>query len=50
MSNKTITKVEGSEFILERVFDAPRSLVFQAYSEAEHLKKWWGPRGWILTV
>jgi uncharacterized protein YndB with AHSA1/START domain len=50
MSNKMITKVEGQELILERVFDAPRELVFKAFSEAEHLKHWWGPRGWTVTV
>ncbi|MFD0698059.1 SRPBCC domain-containing protein [Paenibacillus sp. GCM10027628] len=50
MSNKMITKVEGQELILERIFDAPRELVFKAFSDAEHLKHWWGPRGWTLTV
>jgi uncharacterized protein YndB with AHSA1/START domain len=50
MSNKMITRVEGHEFVLERVFDAPPELVFRAFSEAEHLKHWWGPRGWTLTV
>jgi uncharacterized protein YndB with AHSA1/START domain len=50
MSNKMISKVEGQELILERVFDAPRELVYKAFSEAEHLKHWWGPRGWTLTV
>ncbi|GAA3332740.1 hypothetical protein GCM10020331_094020 [Ectobacillus funiculus] len=46
-----ISTVEGQELILERVFfDAPRELVFKAFSEAEHLKHWWGPRGWTLTV
>lgn len=42
-----ISRVEaGKELILERVFKAPRGLVFDAFSKAEHLKKWWGPRGW----
>ncbi|MGO4272627.1 SRPBCC domain-containing protein [Paenibacillus sp. TAF58] len=50
MSNQMISKVEGQELILERVFNAPRELVFKAFSEAEHLKHWWGPRGWTLTV
>lgn len=49
MSNMSV-KVEGQELILERIFDAPRELVFKAFSEAEHLKHWWGPRGWIITV
>lgn len=49
MSNKLITRVEGQELIMERVFDAPRELVFKAFSEEEHLKQWWGPKGWSLT-
>ncbi|MFC0273178.1 SRPBCC domain-containing protein [Metabacillus herbersteinensis] len=50
MSTKMISRVEGNELILEREFDAPKELVFKAFSEAEHLKQWWGPRGWTLTV
>jgi uncharacterized protein YndB with AHSA1/START domain len=50
MSNKMISKAEGNVLTLERVFDAPRELVFKVFSEAEHLKHWWGPRGWTLTV
>ncbi|MEF3304706.1 SRPBCC domain-containing protein [Paenibacillus sp. GYB003] len=50
-ASNMISRVENEqELILERVFDAPRSLVFQAFSQAEHLKRWWGPRGWDLTV
>ncbi|MGD8191257.1 SRPBCC domain-containing protein [Brevibacillus ginsengisoli] len=50
MSNKMTFKTEGQEIILERVFHAPRELVFKAFSEAEHLKHWWGPKGWTLMV
>ncbi|MBW5447709.1 SRPBCC domain-containing protein [Cohnella sp. CFH 77786] len=50
MTNKMLTKVEGNVLILERVFDAPRELVFEAFTKPEHLKRWWGPRGWTLTV
>ncbi|MGO4549175.1 SRPBCC domain-containing protein [Paenibacillus sp. 2TAB23] len=46
MSNAMISRVEGPVLVLERVFNAPRELVFQAFSQAEHLKQWWGPRGW----
>lgn len=48
MSGTMISRVEGLELVLERVFDAPRELVFKVFSEAEHLKQWWGPRGWIV--
>jgi uncharacterized protein YndB with AHSA1/START domain len=35
--------------VITRVFDAPRSLVFRAWTEAEHLVKWWGqPKGATL--
>jgi len=43
-------RVEGTELILERTFNAPRALVFEAFSKPEHLKHWWGPRGWTLPV
>jgi uncharacterized protein YndB with AHSA1/START domain len=29
--------------VITRVFDAPRALVFKAWTDAEHLKQWWGP-------
>ena len=32
-------------FEISRVFDAPRDRVWQAWTEAGHLKKWWGPKG-----
>jgi uncharacterized protein YndB with AHSA1/START domain len=32
-------------FIISRVFDAPRDLVWKAHSEFEALKQWWGPKG-----
>lgn len=30
---------------LTRVFDAPRELVFKAWTEPERLRRWWGPKG-----
>ncbi len=35
---------------IERVFDAPRSLVFKAWTESEHMAHWWGPRGFTAKV
>ncbi|MBP1934918.1 SRPBCC family protein [Ammoniphilus resinae] len=31
-------------------FNAPRELVFKALTESEHLKNWWGPKGWTFEV
>ncbi len=50
MANPMLVKVEGNVLTLQRVFDAPRELVFKAFTQAEHLKHWWGPRGWEITV
>jgi uncharacterized protein YndB with AHSA1/START domain len=34
--------------VMTRVFDAPRSLVFAAWTRPEHLVRWFGPRGFTL--
>jgi uncharacterized protein YndB with AHSA1/START domain len=38
------------EVVITRVFDAPARLLFEAYSKPEHVKKWFGPKGWPLTL
>ncbi|HZG85628.1 SRPBCC family protein [Paenibacillus sp.] len=35
---------------LTRAFDAPRELVFRAWTDPEHLKRWWGPKDFVLDV
>ncbi|OAS15762.1 SRPBCC domain-containing protein [Paenibacillus oryzisoli] len=50
MANQMVSTIEDKVLILEREFNAPRELVFQAFTQAEHLKHWWGPRGWTLPV
>ena len=31
--------------VIERVFEAPRELVWRAWTDPEHLVRWWGPDG-----
>jgi uncharacterized protein YndB with AHSA1/START domain len=45
-----VTTPSDCEIVLTRVFDAPRHLVFEAFSKPELLKRWFGPRGWSLVV
>lgn len=33
------------ELVVTRVFDAPRRLVFKAWTQPEHAARWWGPQG-----
>jgi len=41
----------GLKLHMERVFRAPRSVIFQALTEPQELAKWWGPDGFsILNV
>lgn len=35
----------NQEFVISRVFDAPRDLVWKCFTDPEHMKQWWGPKG-----
>jgi uncharacterized protein YndB with AHSA1/START domain len=35
----------GPDFVITRVFDAPRALLFNAWTDPRHLSQWWGPHG-----
>jgi uncharacterized protein YndB with AHSA1/START domain len=43
------TIITDREIIQKRLLDAPRSLVWRAWTEPEHLKVWWGPDGFTNT-
>jgi uncharacterized protein YndB with AHSA1/START domain len=38
------------ELVITRVFDAPRDLVWQAFTESDRLAQWWGPAGFEMLV
>jgi uncharacterized protein YndB with AHSA1/START domain len=38
------------EIVLSRVFSAPRELVFKAWTDANHVTKWFGPKGFETTT
>lgn len=46
----TVTLPSDLEIVLTRDFDAPRALVFEAFTKCEHLKRWWGTRDSELAV
>ncbi|MED3789136.1 SRPBCC domain-containing protein [Peribacillus frigoritolerans] len=35
---------------ITRSFNAPRELVFKAFTESEHLQNWRGPKGWAFDI
>ena len=38
------------ELVIARVIDAPRELVFEAFTAVRHLSQWWGPSGFTTTT
>ena len=42
--------VGDREIVATRVFDAPRDLVWDVWTDPEHLARWWGPNGFTTTT
>ncbi len=40
---------KDNEIYLERIYQAPVKLVWDVWMEADHVSKWWGPRGFTIT-
>jgi uncharacterized protein YndB with AHSA1/START domain len=38
------------EILISRLIDAPKELVFEAFTEVRHLSRWWGPEGFTTTT
>jgi uncharacterized protein YndB with AHSA1/START domain len=48
--NELMNETLQHELVITRVFNAPRQQVFNAWTESDHLKKWWGPKGYSIRV
>lgn len=40
----------NDDFVITRILNAPRLLVWDAHTREEHLKHWWGPKGCEVTL
>ena len=40
---------ESTDLILDRLFDAPRDLVWRAWTDPEQLRKWWAPKPYEIA-
>jgi uncharacterized protein YndB with AHSA1/START domain len=49
-ANKRATNTTDATFVITRVFEAPLALVWKAWTEADQLKAWWGPKGCSIEV
>lgn len=51
VNNTTVIKdADNRALVMERVFDASRERVWQAWTDPEIFSNWWGPRGWQTEV
>jgi uncharacterized protein YndB with AHSA1/START domain len=39
------TQTQSKDFVISRVLDAPRALVWTCFTDPERMKQWWGPKG-----
>jgi uncharacterized protein YndB with AHSA1/START domain len=46
----TVTTPTDHQIVLTRIFDAPRVVVFEAWTKAEHVSQWWDPSGVPLPI
>lgn len=54
MDNKkasaTASRPSDREIVITRVFAAPRELVWKAWTDPEHMKRWWGPKDYTCPA
>jgi len=44
------TATANKTFVMSRVFDAPRDMLWKCFTEPEHMKQWWGPKGFTVIA
>jgi uncharacterized protein YndB with AHSA1/START domain len=49
-TSKTATEAAEGALVIRRVVDAPRRLVFKAWTDPKHMAQWWGPHGFTNPV
>lgn len=49
-ASKSSSPTADREVVLTRVFDAPRELVFEAWTSPKHMAQWWGPKNFTNPV
>jgi uncharacterized protein YndB with AHSA1/START domain len=49
-ATSSMAESKDRELVFTRVLDAPRELVWKAWTEPQHVSQWWGPRGFTTTI
>ncbi len=48
--DREATATSDREIVVTRVFEAPRELVFEAWTDPDQVVQWWGPHGFTTTI
>jgi uncharacterized protein YndB with AHSA1/START domain len=48
--NETVTGAAVRDLVINRIFEAPRELVFKAWTDPKHMARWWGPKDFTNPV
>ena len=48
MTSNTVSETE--RMVVTRIFDAPRELVWKAWTDPKYVMQWWGPKGFTAPV
>ena len=43
-------QTQNKDFVITRLFEAPRTLVWACFTDPAHMKEWWGPKGSTIVV
>ena len=46
----TTDTIADREVVITRILNAPRELIWEAWTNPEHIVNWWGPDGFITTI
>lgn len=49
-SSNTVAETASKELVIARIFDAPRELVWRAWTQPEHFMRWWGPKAFTAPA
>src|SRR5262249_61580205 len=50
MDRTTVERTSEQELVVTRTIDGPRDIVFEAWTDAELFRQWWGPKSYGLTL
>ena len=50
IGNELVDEAGDREIVATRIFEAPRDLVFQMWTDPNHVSRWWGPNGFKTTI